>query len=216
MRYTTVVLTPEGGGFHPIDRTIAQEPSVAREAIHHINRLDDGSGVLLYGLRGDAASVRGILEGRPELIAWDVSKVAEGIHVFLHFEPGDTAGQLLELTQHHELVLDTPVECTPDGGLRVTAIADENTLQRAIAAIPDDVSVELEGTGEYQPERDRLVGLLTERQREILRAALAAGYYEEPREVTYADLAEELDLSPATVGEHLRRIEGKVLREIGV
>jgi predicted DNA binding protein len=39
------------------------------------------------------------------------------------------------------------------------------------------------------------------------------GYYENPREATLSDLAETLDVDPATVGKHLRTIESKVFQQ---
>ncbi len=52
---------------------------------------------------------------------------------------------------------------------------------------------------------------LTDRQREVLLAAVEAGYYEWPREVSGEELAEELDLSGATLHEHLRRAESALV-----
>jgi predicted DNA binding protein len=57
---------------------------------------------------------------------------------------------------------------------------------------------------EYDPGVRQLFGRLTGRQREVLTAAVRAGYYDAPRRATQADVAERLDVSPATVGEHLR------------
>jgi predicted DNA binding protein len=57
-------------------------------------------------------------------------------------------------------------------------------------------------------------GQLTDRQREILRTALAAGYYDIPRRVTQRDLATALGLSRGTIGDHLRRAETKIIRSI--
>jgi predicted DNA binding protein len=52
---------------------------------------------------------------------------------------------------------------------------------------------------------------VTERQREIVTKALASGYYEWPREINNQELAETLDISRATMHEHLRKAERKLL-----
>lgn len=54
---------------------------------------------------------------------------------------------------------------------------------------------------------------LSERQREILQLARREGYYTWPREVSVTELAEKTDLSQATVLEHLRKAEAKLLGE---
>ncbi|MFQ3320750.1 MAG: putative DNA binding protein, partial [Natronomonas sp.] len=57
-------------------------------------------------------------------------------------------------------------------------------------------------------------GELTARQKEVLLAALEAGYYDESRQATYDDIASVVDCSATTVGEHLRKIEGRLVRGI--
>lgn len=52
---------------------------------------------------------------------------------------------------------------------------------------------------------------LTQRQQEVAREALARGYYEWPRKINNEELAETLDISRATLHEHLRKAERKLL-----
>jgi hypothetical protein len=52
---------------------------------------------------------------------------------------------------------------------------------------------------------------LTERQREVLKAAFEAGYYAWPRECTGEDIAKELDITSATFSEHIQAAERKLL-----
>lgn len=53
--------------------------------------------------------------------------------------------------------------------------------------------------------------LLTDRQREILRLAVAAGYYESPRRVTLSEVADRAGVAKSTASEVLHRAEGAVL-----
>lgn len=60
--------------------------------------------------------------------------------------------------------------------------------------------------------RDRILDdRLTDRQREVLRAAYDAGYYEWPRESTGTAVAERLDITSATFSEHIHAAERKLL-----
>jgi hypothetical protein len=43
MRYARVELTPDSGSFHPLGRALRAEDAVTREAVHRIDRLDDGT-----------------------------------------------------------------------------------------------------------------------------------------------------------------------------
>lgn len=54
---------------------------------------------------------------------------------------------------------------------------------------------------------------LTERQHEVIEYALNEGYFEWPRDITSEELAAELDISRATLLEHLRKAESKLLTD---
>ena len=210
MRYATFVITPDDGGLQPADTALAAEPTVTREAIHQINLLTDGTCVALYRGRGNLDRVAGVLEAQPDVLAYDVSGEYDGL-AYLHFEPSDTVLSLLTLVQENEVVLRTPIDCLDDGGVRVTIVGDDRTIQRTVEGIPDDLTLSLEGIGDYHPDSDQLYSVLTERQREILETAVEMGYYEVPRGATHEDIARAIGLSAGTVGEHLRKVEGKVL-----
>jgi hypothetical protein len=53
--------------------------------------------------------------------------------------------------------------------------------------------------------------LLTDRQQEVLLAAVEAGYYRTPRESTLGDVADALDIANATCSDVLHRAEGHII-----
>lgn len=53
--------------------------------------------------------------------------------------------------------------------------------------------------------------LLTERQQEVLVAAVEAGYYRAPRESTLGDVADTLGIANATASDVLHRAEGHII-----
>ncbi|MGM0447603.1 MAG: PAS domain-containing protein [Methanobacteriota archaeon] len=53
---------------------------------------------------------------------------------------------------------------------------------------------------------------LTSRQREIVETALRQGYYDDPRGINGADLADRFDVSSSTLHQHLRAAESKIIR----
>ena len=58
--------------------------------------------------------------------------------------------------------------------------------------------------------------ILTERQAEILTAALEAGYYDSPRTCTLTELAEDLEMAPSTCSEILHRAEERVIKRFDI
>jgi predicted DNA binding protein len=80
--------------------------------------------------------------------------------------------------------------------------------------LSESVEFRLLLTGEYAPGGEGFFQQLTPRQQETLRTAVEVGYYDEPRRVTYRDIADRLQISAGTVGEHLRKIEAKILTDV--
>jgi DNA-binding CsgD family transcriptional regulator len=214
MRYVKVVLVPDGQELDPAEGALAADPSVHRQAIDHINLLNDGTAVALSRARGDRDRLEEILAATDEILRFDVSETGGEHQAYVHFRPTETAHALLEVTREHELVIDTPIEYGHDGSLRVGVIGEDAVVQAAIAHVPDAIRLELEQLSEYDPEERELSSLLTERQREILDAAVDLGYYEVPRHATHEEIADRVGLSTTTVGEHLRKIEARLLSEI--
>jgi len=51
---------------------------------------------------------------------------------------------------------------------------------------------------------------LTDRQRTVVKTAYYAGYFEWPRDSSGEEIAESLDIAPATFSQHLRTAENRI------
>lgn len=226
MRYITVVIAWEEyirskndqqmqrGDNDPREVWIDGTLVATQEAIQYLNLLDDGTVVGVARFRGDADRLATIEDEIPEIISCTVTG-GETWLAYLQYEPGKFETVLLERIDTEAISIDWPMKETDDG-LEVTLFGEDTALQRLIAGFPEEVDVTLERAGEYQPHMDDPAGQLTDRQKEILRTALAAGYYDIPRRATQRDLAAELGLSRGTVGDHLRRVEAKIIQSVVV
>ncbi|WP_440763496.1 helix-turn-helix domain-containing protein [Natronorubrum sp. DTA7] len=112
---------------------------------------------------------------------------------------------------------DEPVRMT-DGREYWTVVIHED--RAAIADRLDEIREEKSAVVEVETVRSLHEGVtngvfrtdcLSERQREVFELARTSGYYRWPRETTAADLAAELDVAEATLLEHLRKAESKLL-----
>lgn len=65
---------------------------------------------------------------------------------------------------------------------------------------------------EYVRRTLESTSLLTQRQEDLVRAAVDAGYYDTPRECSLTELAEDLDMAKSTASETLHRAEGTILK----
>lgn len=211
VRYATFVLEPEAG-FHPANTLLASEPSITRVAIYHIHRLPDGTLVLLYELHGDLDRACDVLSGHSDVISCEITGEEEGL-AYLQGRPTPSVVSLFEFVDRSRLVLEMPLRHV-EGGVQFTFVGDEQAVGTAVDAIPDDYSATIVGTGDYEPTQSSLFAKLTRRQRAVLSVASEQGYYDIPRETTQEQIAQELEVTPETVNEHLRKIESKILPRI--
>jgi predicted DNA binding protein len=214
MRYVRTVIIPRDGGLHPVDEALADDPNVERNLLHNISLLDDGTAITLFQLSGDMDRARVIADEADEVLDFQLSEGDDHITVYAHFVPTQEIIDLLSLFREYELILDMPLEYAADGALRAHIVGEEDVIREVIPKIPDGIGLNLEQISDYVPEEERLFSMLTERQQETLKAALEVGYYQVPRQATHQDIADYLDRSDGTVGEHLRKIEAKMMAAI--
>ena len=183
-----------------------------QEATQYVNLLDDGTVVAIARFRGDADRLASIVDETPEIISCTVTG-GETWLAYMHYEPDEIETALYERIDTEAISIDWPTRDTADG-VELTLFGEDAALQQLIADFPDEMNLTLKRAGEYQPTMDDPAALLTDRQQEIVRAALAAGYYDIPRGTTQRDLATELGLSQRTIGEHLQRAEANIIQSV--
>lgn len=136
-------------------------------------------------------------------------------HELLESEPGraltkyeTTQTDLYEFAELSELTIEFPVDVKNGWywfdltGTR----AELDELQAVLEASP--LRYELESLV-TSAETD---SLLTDRQREVLDAAVREGYFAVPRECTLAELADSLDVDKSTASTVLRRGEARLVK----
>ncbi|WP_255152531.1 helix-turn-helix domain-containing protein [Halorarius halobius] len=215
MRRARFLLRSRQGPFELVGREAP--PSVDPDALLHLDLLQDGTGVTLYRLTGDRAAMRETLAAADPVRSFDIFEAGgttDAFHARVHFQPTEPVATLLSLVSEHRLTVDPPLEFVDETALRVTVAGKQSDIRAAADAVPDALSITLERAGRYHPSTDELASVLTDRQRQVLATAVAVGYYDTPRTATQADVAEALDCSAGTVGEHLRKIQARVLREV--
>ena len=208
MRRLTVVLDPGDRKLISVFDAMDEE-RVKREYLHHYNLLIDQTVVILYQLRGDLDHARAVFDASPDVLHYDIPEQEDGL-VYLHCNVSEPLDGLLSALQESEVVMTMPIEFLSDDRLRLTFIGEHEPLQRILNMTAEYTDIEIERIDEYGSE-DHLSSMLTDRQREILTAAVERGYYEVPRQATIRDIADEVGLSVATVGEHLQKIEARIL-----
>ncbi|MFC6942752.1 bacterio-opsin activator domain-containing protein [Salinirubellus sp. GCM10025818] len=103
------------------------------------------------------------------------------------------------------------VEAPPDADIR--EVIDGYTARNPESSLVAKREVD-RGARTTSSVRERLQEQLTEKQESALTAAYYAGYYDWPRGSTAEELAESLDVASATLHQHLRAAERKLLAAV--
>lgn len=118
------------------------------------------------------------------------------------------------LEPHYDTEITEDEVAVNDDGIDVTMVGPQGELADRVDAYDESsAGVFLRSLGEYAGPTNPLDGL-TSRQQEVLEAAVEHGYFAVPREVTTVELADNLNLAPATVREHLQRVQRNVFTSL--
>jgi hypothetical protein len=173
---------------------------------------------LLSGFRVDGYAVElgeVVAETPDEIVDAMENHPAIRSHRVLESEPGRALTKyetpqtdLYEFAEASALPIEFPVEAA-NGWYRfdLTGTREElDELRETLEASPRPYELESLVT-RTEPE-----SLVTDRQREVLEAAVREGYFAVPRECTLAELSDALGADKSTVSEVLRRAEGRLVK----
>ena len=209
LRSATVSLT--GLAADPVVARFDRSETVSIESTRYLGPVDDGRYVGLSDLRGDLDVARELLAASDRVERYDVAGTGEHGIVYAHYRSAGLIGDLLSILYRNDIVVDWPIDHRPTDEPRtqLTVVGTAIGIRRAVAALPERVSLSVERVGQFDPAGDD--ALLTERQAALLDLAVREGYYEVPRGTTHRALAERLDLAPGTVSDRLQRVERRVM-----
>lgn len=166
----------------------------------------DETGFALVRIEGP--DVEGVLEemmAHTQLTELTVAEHHDG-EATVHFET--TAPLLLFSSRDSGIPIELPVEIV-DGEATVDVTGSRDRLA--------ELAEQFERFGlEYRIERvrERLHAsqLLSDRQLEVVEAAVQAGYYDTPRRCSLTDLADDLGVAKSTCSETLHRAEEAIIK----
>ncbi|WP_436908021.1 helix-turn-helix domain-containing protein [Halosimplex marinum] len=132
-----------------------------------------------------------------------------GTYAFVRQSAYELPGAALDAVAEARVAFVPPVTFRASGTARFEAVGEHEALAEFYADLNAAFDTDVVRVREFRrwPEPARL----TDRQREALEAAVAAGYYDVDRSGSVAEVAAELDCATSTAGELLRRAESAVL-----
>jgi predicted DNA binding protein len=112
-----------------------------------------------------------------------------------------------------DLIWDAPLLLSKEK-LVFSAIGDQDNIKKFLEALKliGDVGNISFKKGAFT-DHD-LLSVLTDKQREIVIEAMKTGYYDYPKRINSEDLSKRVGVSKATLLEHLRKAEGRLLKNL--
>lgn len=95
-----------------------------------------------------------------------------------------------------------------------TVIGEESEIQIFLDFLKQIATIDKISLTEPIFHKNDLLNILTEKQRSILITAKQKGYYDYPRKINSEKLAQTAGISKATIIEHLRKAESRILHNI--
>lgn len=205
-----VALEIPGEHLHPMHQFVCESSAIDRETILERDAGGETTTLLLH-VAGDRQRYEQTIEEVSAVEEWTTTAAEEGFYVYVRTELRPREQQYHQALDRDALLVVPPVELHSDQSVRQTMVGHSDALSAAIEELPDDINVEVLRTGTY----DRSTGAqVSDRQREALRAAWNAGYYEVPREGDIETVAGELDCASSTASDLLRRAERRLVAAI--
>jgi predicted DNA binding protein len=113
-----------------------------------------------------------------------------------------------------DLIQSTPTILAQDK-ITVTMIGETENLNRFIEMLKRNGAKILKmNITKAAYQKHNLLNVLTEKQRSILITAHKYGYYDYPKRINSQQLAQKVDVGKATLVQHLRKAEGRLMGEI--
>lgn len=193
---------------------LSPSPAVTRGAILNMRLLPDGTMVELYRAEGDVDALITELDGDPSCLQYEIcGRNERECYLYNHCRPDEQLRHLHSILDRHALMVDLPIRIETGVGVTIRIVGPETQLYDAFHAFPETIraNMTIENIGSYVPETPEIRSVLTNRQLEVIEAAIAVGYYATPRTATAADVAERIGCARSTASEHLRNGEARLI-----
>jgi predicted DNA binding protein len=215
MKALELRLVQSEDGTHPMHEFIMNHSEYSSTQLLQWNPQVDSPTVFLFHINGPREPFLSELANieTAEVVEPSPAMTTDGFYLYVQEEANEGAKELVGAFAGEDIVIIPPVVYDADGSIRITVVGVDAAVQRTVDRLPDSVDVSVlhiwsganravhRGTG------------ITDRQREVVIAAVESGYYQEPRGATVADVAASLGCAPSTAAEHLRKAESKLMRQ---
>lgn len=150
--------------------------------------------------------------GDMEVLSVLRSEGRKRICLIKHHEPEERKDEFREFDL--DLIYTAPTMITEDR-MVISVLAEQPELRRFLELVkPTAERITNMSFMRAAYQKQDVLNALTDRQRETVMTAYQHGYYDYPKKISSEELSKKLGISKGTLMEHLRKAEGRILREI--
>jgi predicted DNA binding protein len=149
--------------------------------------------------------------GNMEILS--VLKSIDSKHTCLirYTEPEETKGQFQE--SDLGLVHTIPTIITPEK-FTISMMGERKNLADFVEMIRNAGTIRKMAFRRAAYQKADILAILTDKQREVMVAAFQNGYYDYPKKISSERLCRKVSISKPTLLQHMRKAEGRILKEI--
>jgi len=207
-----ITLDPPEVALPPIYRRMTRGADLDAVRIENWNVSEPPTTFLLQ-LRGDYERFADELAADDAVAEFEIFPIDDAsCYCYLTGEVDPASRALFENFTRGSLITVPPVDCHGDGSSTFTIVGTDADIQAAVDEVPEGAAVTVEQVGGSRVAPDSGLDRLSARQREALAAGVALGYYDQPRDATAENVADEMGCATVTAAEHLRKAEAKLVR----
>lgn len=126
-------------------------------------------------------------------------------------EPEETKGQFKE--SDLGLVHTIPTIISPEKFI-ISMMGEQKNLADFVEMMREVGTIRKMSFRRAAYQKADILAILTDKQREVMVAAFQNGYYDYPKKISSKVLSQKINISKPTLLQHMRKAEGRILKEI--
>lgn len=215
MKYVHLTLREPAEWRNPMHTFVMEHDEMRATELLNWNVGDDGLDVLLFRVTGAMEPYVTALSEPEFVVGYETARIDdESFYLYVEHDTRDEDAAFRQPFLDRRVLPIPPITYREDGTTAVELVGRRADVQAVIDGFDERIEVRVDEVGEHERALSAFSSLLTDRQREALRAAVAAGYYDVPRTGSVADVAAELDCAESTASTHLRKAEARLVRQV--
>lgn len=208
MRRVSVVFDRSRADAHPLHRAVIDADAVSTATLLMWDA-SRSKPTTLSRLDASQSVVESLVSGLQVVDSYTLSEDGDATYAFVRQSRFEMAPELADALAAPGMLALPPITYLEDGTIEFAFAGTHDALRTLFSHLETAGDYAITSVGEYGGPGGR--GRVTSRQREALEAAVAIGYYDVPRTGSMDEIAAELDCSPSTASELVRKAQAAVV-----